>query len=149
MLNKKRIGLGMLVAGGAIAVVGAVVARKGFKEDKELKLVEDLNSPCGMETSCDVCGYCDHYENPDNFKEDEVVENVEESDIEIEELVAVPASKEIRLDEKGEVLHTTTEWEPSNKDTADAHISTSAYNPMAEPSSMSQADLEAIGMSTL
>lgn len=147
MLNKKRIGLGMLVAGGAIAVVGAVVARKGFKEDKELKLVEDLNSPCGMETSCDDCGYCDHYENPDSFKEEVVTEDVAES--EIEELVAVPASKEIRLDEKGEVLHTTTEWEPSNKDTADAHISTSAYNPMTEPSSMSQADLEALGMSTL
>ena len=138
MLNKKRIGLGMLVAGGAIAVVGAVVARKGFKEDKELKLVEDLNSPCGMETSCDDCGYCDHYENPDSFKEEVVTEDVAES--EIEELVAVPVNEEIRIDKKGEIL---------DKDEIDICTSTSTYNPMAEPSSMSQADLEAIGMSTL
>lgn len=138
MLNKKRIGLGMLVAGGAMAVVGAVVARKGFKEDKELKLVEDLTSPCGMETSCDDCGYCDHYENPDNFKEEVVTEDVAES--EIEELVAVPVNEEIRIDKKGEIL---------DKDEIDICTSTSTYNPMAEPSSMSQADLEAIGMSTL
>lgn len=133
MLNKKRIGLGMLVAGGAVAIAGAIITRKGIKESKEVELTEELNSPCGMEISCDDCGYCDHYENPDNFKEVATEESVE-IEMPVEELVATPVVEEVAVAEEEKEEETTPK--------------VSAYNPMSEPSSMSQEDLEAFGLST-
>ena len=129
MLNKKKLGLGMLVAGSLVTVAGAVIARKGIKEEKEreMELVElEMDSACGMDINCDECGYCEHYEDPNNFDEVEIKEEAAEKEVAVTEeevIVAEPAEKEV--------------------------VSTfSTYNPMSAPASMSQADLESFGSST-
>lgn len=132
MLNKKKLGLGMLVAGSLVTVAGAVIARKGIKEEeeREMELVElEMDSACGMDINCDECGYCEHYEDPSNFDEVEIKEEAAEIEVAVTEeevIVAEPVEKE-----EEEVVSTF-----------------STYNPMSTPASMSQADLESFGSST-
>lgn len=141
MLNKKNLGLGIMVVGGVVTIAGVILAKKAMKEKQELEPEFDLEleevdatmSHCGMDTNCDDCSYCEYYTNPDNFKKGW----------------------------KG-AFNTPTEWEPHPEAEVEVGRETEAeseaeseiiaavpvYNPTAAPESMSQADIESVGNAT-
>lgn len=116
MLNKKKLGLGMLVTGGVLAVTGAILTRKGIQIEKEAAIEEEL---------CDLVN-------------DECTDEYEDKEADIEEEFSINATLNT------EVPPIPKEWEPNAENVRKARVSTNTYNPTAQPVSISQEELEAM-----
>lgn len=121
MLNKKNLGLGMMIAGGAIAIAGAILARKSIKENEEFDLELEEISLC--EESDDVV-----------LPEKEEAMSLSEREIELKKVVDI-------------AYNTPTNWEPAPEEEI-AVTAESTYNPKATPVSITQEELETVGNAT-
>lgn len=106
-MNKKKIGLGMMIAGGALTLAGAILVKKSAN---------------------DVC------------KEDELLKEMIEDEIPYKIEPEMTNTVEVET-----IKATPVEWQPTEENTVEACVSTSTYNPMATPVSMSQQDIESMG----
>ena len=121
MLNKKNLGLGMMIAGGAIAIAGAILTRKSIKENEEFDLeLEEIS----------LCKERDDVVLP----EKEEAMSLSEREVELKKVVDV-------------AVNTPTAWEPCPEEEI-AVTAESTYNPKATPVSITQEELETVGNAT-
>lgn len=119
MLNKKKLGLGMVLIGGVVTIAGAVIAGRVIKEEKAMdKAIEDEFS---------------------NFIDEEI------SECDDCPVVNEEHCKVCKDEEKEALTESIYKLEPTVENVIEARKSTSIYNPHATPTSISQEELECLG----